>query len=331
MEEHRLPKTKHLQAFNVFMIVLIFSIVLMPSLKILLNREIVVVAQDSDASVVNLGKVGSVLPEQLRNDRVNFLFLGIAGEGNSAPQLTDTIIMINSSPKADNPIAISIPRDLLIKYPNKNYYTKLNAVYQEGGIETIKSKLLEITGLKIDYYLVLDLKSVKILIDKLKGIDIVVEEDIYDPSFPAEYNSFETFSLQKGSQHLDGETALKYIRTRNQPGGDFSRIQRQQQVVGALKDKILELSFVWDFPKILGIWNTLRNNANTNIDLTDIKYARNLIKKINIDEIEFNAIAPPLVVSDTAILGNETASVLVPQNGTNNYTEIKNYINNLIK
>jgi LCP family protein required for cell wall assembly len=324
-------KIKKTKSLRFFLVVLVLLIIIMPGLKSSLNREIIITNENSSASITNLGKVGSILPTQLRKERVNFLFLGIAGEGNSAPQLTDTILIINSSPKADNPVAISIPRDLLVKYPNKNYYTKINALYQEGGIKTIQSKILEITGLETDYYLVLDLKSIKTLIDKLGGIDVVVEKDIYDPRFPAEYNSFETFAIQKGNQHLDGETALKYIRTRNQPEGDFSRIERQQQVIGALKDKILDLNFVWNFPKILGLWNTLQNDANTNINLTDIKYVWNLIKKANIDEIKFNTIAPPLVVSDAAILGEETASVLIPKSGTNNYTEIQNYINELIK
>jgi len=324
-------KTKRCKNFAIFLFILFFLIVITPYSKNALNREIIIATNNSNASVINLGKVGPIISPQLRKDRVNLLFLGIAGEGNSAPQLTDTILIINSSPKTENPIAISIPRDLLVKYPKQNYYTKINALYQGGGIEAITSKISTITGLEIDYYLVLDLNGVKNLIDKLGGIDIVVEKDVYDPKFPAEYNSFETFSLKKGDQHLNGETALKYIRTRNDSEGDFGRIKRQQQVIGALKDKILELNFIWNFPKILGIWNTLQKNTNTNIGLTDIKYAWNLIKKINFSEIEFNVIAPPLVTSSTANLSGETASVLIPKMGTNNYIEIKKYINELIK
>ena len=316
--------------FGILIIVLIFLIIVMPYLGISLKREITIVVKNSPASTINLGHIGSVLPVSINKDRVNFLLLGIAGEGNSAPDLTDTIILINSTPKADNPVAISIPRDLLVKYPDKNYYAKINALYKYGGIETIKSSIFEITGLSPDYYLVVNLESVKKIIDQLDGIDIDVREDIFDPKFPAQYNSFEIFSLKKGIQHLDGETALKYIRTRNQPDGDFSRIARQQQVISAIKDKIIALNFIFNFPKILGIWNILQDNAYTNIGLTDIKYAWNLIKKTNLDEIGFNTIAPPLVISDTKILGGKSASVLIPNTGVNNYQEIKEYINKLI-
>jgi LCP family protein required for cell wall assembly len=315
---------------GILIIILISLIIVMPYLGMSLKREITIVAKDSSASIINLGHIGSVMPLSINKDRVNFLLLGIAGEGNSAPDLTDTIIVINSTPRADNPIAISVPRDLLVKYPDKNFYTKINALYKYGGIDAIKSSIFEITGLSTDYYLIVNLESVKKIIDQLGGIDVDVKEDIFDPKFPAPYNSFEIFSLKKGIQHLDGETALKYIRTRNQPEGDFSRIARQQQVIVALKDKITSLNFILNFPKILGIWNILQDNAYTNLGLTDIKYAWNLAKKTNLDEIKFNTIAPPLIVSDTTTLGGKTASVLIPNTGLNNYGEIKEYINKLI-
>ena len=315
--------------FGLIIIVLVFLIAIL-SPGISLEKEIIVIGKDASPSVVNLGHLGSILPFPTDKERVNFLFLGIAGEGNPAPQLTDTIIIINSTPKAENPIAISIPRDLLIKYPEKNYYTKINALYKYGGIDAIKSSIAEITGLKTDYYLVTDLGSVKKIIDQFDGIDVDVKEDIYDPQFPAPYNSYEIFSLKKGIQHLDGETALKYIRTRNQPEGDFSRIERQQQVISALKDKIFSLNLILNFPKILGLWNILQDNSYTNIGLTEIKYAWNLIKNTNLDEINFNTITSPLVISHAAVLSGETASTLIPRLGIDNYSEIKEYVNNLI-
>lgn len=312
-------------------IIIIFLVAIAPKLGISLKREIIIIGKNSNTSTINLGNIGLLLPFQIKDkSRVNFLFLGIPGENNPAPNLTDTILIINSTPKAENPIGISIPRDLLVKYPSAIWQTKINALYQEGGIETIKTAITIITGLETDYYLVLSLEGVKKIIDKLDGIDIDIEEDIYDPKFPATYNSYEIFSLKKGLQHLDGETALKYIRTRNQPQGDFSRIKRQQQVISALKNKIFSLNLIWNFPKILGLWKILEENSETNIGLTDIRYAWNLAKKANLDEFEFNTITSPLIVSSTATLGGQTASVLIPKLGFNNYSEIKNYINQLI-
>ncbi len=301
------------------------------------EREIIITGPGAGKTIINLGYLGLALPSFLKNkERVNLLFLGIPGEGYHGAKLTDTIIIINSTPKAENPIAISIPRDLLVKFPNKNYYTKINSLYQDGDIEAIKSSVKEITNLDIDYFIVLDLEGVKKLVDQFDGIDVMVENDIYDPQFPGPNDSYITFSLNKGIHHLDGETVLKYIRTRHQPTGDFARIKRQQQVINVLKDKILSLNFFWDFPDILKVWKTLTQHTNTNIGLTDIKYALNLAKKTNLDKIEFIALSNqldeknPLLISDTIILGGQEAYVLKPKAGLDNYQEIKNHINQLI-
>ncbi|MFH1129152.1 MAG: LCP family protein [Patescibacteria group bacterium] len=331
MNKNPKKEIKKLCILSITIVLLICSIIIVikSTFKISFKKEIVI-NNNNFAQITDFGKIDQTTLSQLKKDRINFLFLGIPGEGNSAPQLTDTILIINSSPKGENPIAISIPRDLLVKYPEKNYYTKINALYKYGGIEIIKTKIKEITDLDINYYLVLDLSGVKQIIDKLDGIDVEIEEDIYDPKFPAEYNSYETFSLQKGVQHLNGETALKYIRTRNQVNGDFSRIEHQQQVISAIKDKALKLNVLWNFPTILGLWNDLKQNAETNIGLIDIKYVLKLIKKTDLSKIQFNTIAPPLVISDTKNLSGEIASVVIPKNGIENYQEIKNYINNLL-
>jgi len=331
MDKNPKKEIKKLCILSITIILLICSIIIVTksTFKISLKKEIII-NNNPSAQVVDFGKIDPATLNQLKKNRINFLFLGIAGEGNSAPQLTDTILIINSSPKGENPIGISIPRDLLVKYPGKDYYTKINALYKYGGIETIKTKIKEITDLNIDYYLVLDLNGVKQIIDKLGGIDIDVKEDIYDPKFPAEYNSYEIFSLTKGIEHLDGATALKYLRTRNQSGGDFSRMEHQQQVISAIKDKLLKLNVLWNFPTVLGLWNDLKQNAETNVGLIDIKYVLKLIKQTDLSKMQFNTIAPPLVVSDTKILSGEIASVVIPKSGIENYSEIQAFINKLI-
>jgi LCP family protein required for cell wall assembly len=318
------PGQKKLLGFGLLIVILILLIVSAPAIGNSLKREIVISNRIIDS-------LSSMLPLNIQDkERVNLLFLGIGGESNPAPNLTDTIILINSTQKAEDIKGISIPRDLLIKYPGANYYTKINALYQSGGIGAIEEVVAEITGQQSDFYLVLDLNAVKILIDKLGGIDVEVEEDIYDPQFPGSDNSYETFSLSKGNHHLDGETALKYIRTRHQPEGDFSRIKRQQQVISALKDKILSLNFIWNFPTILSIWKTLQNNAQTNIGLTDLKYAWDLAKNTNLDEIQFTTLDADFLIPAKTILNGLTADVLEPRAGLNNYEDIKNYITNLI-
>ncbi len=299
------------------------------------KREITIIGQKPNT---DSGQAGFVSPSNSK-ERVNLLFLGIPGKDYHGEKMTDTIIVVSTTPKGEKPIGISIPRDLLVRIPEKDQYTKINALYdsaknEKQGIEMVAKKLNEITNLNFNYFVVFDLEGVKGLIDKLGGIDVVVRENIYDPLFPAPYDSYQVFSIKKGIHHLDGETALKYIRSRNQIGGDFARIQRQQEVINILKNRILSLNFIWDFPTILSVWKTLKNNTYTNIDITDIKYAWNLVKKTNLDEIKFYTISNldenQFLVSEETTLENQKAYVLKPKAGLENYEEIKNYINQLI-
>jgi len=334
------PKPKIGPIFKKFIILILLIIIplglilAISPLNKLLKREIFIVGQNP---IINLGQLSLTSSSPFQNkERINLLFLGIPGQGYHGEKLTDTIIIINTTPKGENPIGISIPRDLLINVPNKDYYAKINSLYNSGGnekegIELIETSLKEITGLDFDYFVVFDLDGVKNLIDQLNGIDVVVWENIYDPKFPAPYDSYEVFSLNKGVYHLDGETALKYIRSRNQVGGDFARIKRQQEVINILKNGILSLNFFWDFPTILSIWKTINAHTYTNIGLDDIKYAWNLVKKTNLDEIKFNTLDQEFLVSDEVMLGNEKTYVLKPKAGIDNYQEIKDYINQIIK
>jgi len=301
------------------------------------EREITISGEKQSRSIIDLGFLGWIFPSKLKNkDRVNLLFLGIPGEGHQAPNLTDTIIIINSTPKGENAIGASIPRDLFVKNPNNDYYVKINSLYRDEGIDIAKEKIKEITGLNIDYFIILDLDGVKKVIDQLGGIDVIVEKTIYDPRFPAPYDSYEIFTLEKGTHHLNGETTLKYIRSRNQIGGDFARIKRQQQVIGILKDKILALNPIWNFSKLVKIWKTLNEHTYTNIDLTDMKYAWNLVKKNSFSEIKFITLSnqpneeEQLLESGHTMIGNDQTYILKPRAGLENYQEIKTYINQLI-
>jgi len=332
----RPPKTKLRSNLKNFVLIFLTILVtisflsLSPFSEKLLKREIIISAQGQT--------MGLILSSLAQKNRINLLILGIPGKGHQGENMTDTIIIINSTPKGESPIGISIPRDLLVKFPQQNYHVKINSLFgstenKKQGLELIQSSLREITGLEMDYFIVFDLDGVKNIIDQLDGIDVVVENDIYDPTFPAPYDSYEIFSLKKGVHRLDGETALKYIRSRNAPEGDFSRIKRQQEVINILKNKILSLNFFWDFSKILKLWKSFGNYTYTNIDITDIKYAWNLVSKTNLDTIEFdtlNTAENQLLVSGETILDKEKAYILKPRAGLDNYTEVKEYIKNLI-
>lgn len=335
---------KKRKIWPIFIKIFIWTLILAIPISLILftplfeKREIMISSKDSTTKkIIDLGFWGFIFPSKIKDkERVNLLFLGVPGQGHNAPELTDTIIIINSTPKGENAVGISIPRDLFVKNPEKKYYTKINSIYQNNGIEAVKKVIEEITDLEIDYFIVFDLGGVKKIIDQFDGIDIFVEKDIYDPRFPGPNDSYTIFRLEKGNQHLDGETALRYIRSRNQPEGDFARIKRQQQIINILKDKILSLNLIWNFSTILKTWKTLKEHTHTDIELSDMKYAWGLIKKSDLNNINFVTISNqlneeiPLLVSDNVMIGGVEAYILSPRAGLNNYEEIKNYINQKI-
>ncbi len=316
----------------VFLSVIIFLtfLLLFPFSHNLLKKEIIISAQGQT--------MGLIFSSPKPKERINLLILGIPGKGYRGENMTDTIIIINSTLGGEKPVGISIPRDLLVKFPGKNYYVKINSLFgatenKKEGMDLIKNSIREVTGLKIDYFLVFDLNSVKKIIDELGGIDVVIEKEIFDPKFPKNDDSYESFYLPRGVHHLDGETTLKYLRSRYAPDGDFARIKRQQEVINILKNKVISLNFFWDFPKILKLWKTFTDSIYTNIDITDIKYVWNLVNKTNPDMVKFDTINTEnqLLIAKEMILNNEPAYVLEPKEGRENYEKIKKYIEELIK
>ena len=207
----------------------------------------------------------------------NILILGRAGAGNSAPDLTDTIIILHIDPLANKIKMLSIPRDLLISPASpkpsqggpqmaEGAVFKINALwlysqnFRGSELDTIKTEMEKITGIYASNVLVFDLATVAKVIEDMDGITVNVTEAIYDPQFPTPSGGYEIFSLPSGRRYLDAATALKFVRTRASAGGDFDRIDRQQELLRALKGKITSLSPIWNFPTLWSIFITVKKS-----------------------------------------------------------------------
>ncbi|TSC53623.1 MAG: cell envelope-related transcriptional attenuator [Parcubacteria group bacterium LiPW_39] len=269
--------------------------------------------------------------------KTNFLILGAAGEGNDAPDLTDTILVVHFVPAEKKIYLFSLPRDLLVKIPGGTSFSKLNALYAINKndlgreFDMIKQKVQAITGLTINHYIFVDLTAVKNLVDILGGINILVKKDILDTAFPGPNHTYQTFAIKAGWRYLDDATALKYIRSRHSAGGDFDRINRQQDVLQALKQKVLTLNF-WNVSTLFKIYDTLASHIKTDLGWWQINDWWQEIKSIpgeNIIKNEFNN--TNFLESGEMVLGDETASILKPKAGLENYEEIRKYIKETIK
>ncbi len=269
--------------------------------------------------------------------RINILLLGAAGEKNAGRNLTDTVMVMSIDTKNKKVALLSLPRDLYVKLPNTQTFTKINSVYkislnQNLGLQPIKEVVEEITGVPINYYLVVNFDGFTRIIDDIGGINITSERDIYDPRYPGPNYNYETFSLSKGFHSLDGATALKYVRQRHgDPEGDFGRAKRQQQVIQAVKNKLFSMETFFNAGKLNDVLTTLGDNITTDIATEEIGSFINLSKNVdtqNVNNIVIDAWKPDslLKVSHVAV-GDVMAFILVPRVG--NYSEIQDAAQNI--
>lgn len=276
------PKVRRLTKIIKRLVPIILVVAILISLAIFLTTS------STTTSVVNLILSGTNLKST--NGRVNVLLLGISGGTHAGSNLTDTIIVASYNLKNNKLHLISIPRDLWLPA----LQTKANAVYQIGknkgeGIEFTKTIMGNVVGIPIHFGLRVDFRGFIQAIDILGGIDVEVERSFDDYYYPIEGKEndlcdgdktyrcrYETISFTKGRTHMDGNTALKFVRSRHaegEEGSDFARSKRQQLVMAAIKEKGIIIAKSLDLTKMRAIYkkaNSLVNRDVTNQELTSI-------------------------------------------------------------
>lgn len=213
------------------------------------------------------------------DDRINILLLGMGGEGHEGPNLTDTIMVASIKPSTKQVALLSIPRDLLVPLP-KHGWRKINSVNAFGELDTpgrggdySRTMLEGLLGIDIPYYVRVDFDGFKEVVDAAGGVDIHVDRAFSDATYPTNDYKVMTVSYAKGWQTMDGETALRYARSRhgsNGEGGDFSRAKRQQKVLNALKDKMLSAKTYRSPAAIANTLAALKSNITTNMQIGEI-------------------------------------------------------------
>jgi LCP family protein required for cell wall assembly len=210
-------------------------------------------------------------PEVELGERVTVLLVGVDFAPGRIQHLTDTMLVATLDPRTGEGAMISVPRDLygVPLGDGRVYNAKLNslmaaatddpATYPEGGPATLKAAIGTLLGTEIHYFAAIDIEGMRHLIDTVHGIDLTVERAISDPQYQDPFTLEQGFSIQPGQHHLDGDTALAYVRSRMGEGdNDFTRAERQQQVLTAIRSAALSpgtffrLPWVsWSAPKTL--------------------------------------------------------------------------------
>jgi polyisoprenyl-teichoic acid--peptidoglycan teichoic acid transferase len=150
---------------------------------------------------------------------------------------TDTLLVFVGDRALPRVAMLSVPRDLWVQIPGYGQ-ERINAAFEMGGGQTAKQTVSNVIGQPIDRYLVIGLQGVRDVVDAVGGIDITVPQAIHDDAYPTDDYGYQTVDIPAGRQHMDGDTALKYARTRHQDS-DFARTARQQQVVAAVRNAML--------------------------------------------------------------------------------------------
>lgn len=232
--------------------------------------------------------------------KINIMLIWKWGEAhNDAGDLTDTIILASVNKNLDTVSMFSIPRDMYVEFENWGEW-KINDIYfkakkrgktHKEAILELKRKVSEITGEQIPYYLMIDFQGFVDVVDALWGIEIDVPKSINDPLYPDNNYGYQTFKINAGLQTLDWDTALKYARSRKTTS-DFDRSIRQQLIIRAIKDKVESMWFLTSPKKIRGLYLWVKNNFDTNFEVTEIismgLYAKDIgrekIKTFNLND-----------------------------------------------
>lgn len=202
--------------------------------------------------------------------------------------LTDSIMVASRNPEKNNVTLFSLPRDLYVKSPVTNTYGRINAIFQQyySRTQSVEEsalwfawKIWEILWLEIPYYATIDFQTFKEIVDSLWWVDVYVTDTIYDPEYPADNMiNYDPFYIEAWEQHLDWATALKYARSRHTTS-DFDRSLRQQKLIIAIKDKMLEQGL--SVSTATELYDQYKKYIETNISAQEMLRTVQFLPKIN--------------------------------------------------
>lgn len=239
-----------------------------------------------------------VVEETPRWDRgpVNILLLGVdqrACEDTGGAWRTDTMILVGVNPDKKSVSVLSFPRDLWVHIPTVGE-NRLNAAhffgdayhYPGGGPALAKRTIQANFGVPVHYYIRVNFDGFRKIVDALGGIDIKVEEPLWDDRYPTDDCGYQTIRFDVGEYHMNGEQALQYARSRHYTS-DFSRMRRQQQVLLAIYKKATSLEVI---PRLPELWAAKGEAIQTDLSLLDVLKLARLGMQIDKENIRFGVI-----------------------------------------
>jgi LCP family protein required for cell wall assembly len=228
---------------------------------------------------------------------------------------------------------------------------------QAGGGKLAQYVVSQVTGLPFDYFVGVDFSGFTRTIDTLGGIDINVDKTFDDYQYPIEGKEddacgladteiaslsaqlaspsatitqldafpcrFDHLHFDSGEQHMDGVTALKYVRSRHslQDGTDFGRAQRQRNLLVAVKQKVFSAGII---PQIIPFMSSLGDDLRTDLTLDDVKVFLQNVSELNKYQIVSLSITDQNYLIDA--ISSDGQAILASKDGTDNWTSVHNWL-----
>lgn len=261
------------------------------------------------------------------DERITVLMMGIDRRpGEPFISRTDTMMLLSFNPRSEKISLLSIPRDLYVVIPGRGR-DRINTAFvygaqgnnPAGGAELAMQTVEYNLGVEVDHYLMVDFSAFIRVVDAIGGIDVEVPYDIYDPDFPDMNYGYDPLYIEAGQQHFDGLMALKYARTRHQDN-DFYRARRQQQVLMAIRSKVLRLGPAEMLKQAPFLYRQFEDGIRTDMSLEQILTVANVMKDIPEGNIRTAVLDTDYVVghrtaggASVLILVNEKAAPLIQE------------------
>ena len=238
------------------------------------------------------------------NGQTNFLIFGTSedAKGHGGQELTDSILVASINQENKSAKVFSVPRDLWVNYSvpgsepmsctvgdrgkiNATYLCALEEYKNSMSVSNAKDaaslyfakKISEVTGLSMHYYVAADWSAVKMIVDKIGGIDV----DVYADDEDGIHDSCQNIDLKKGMYYnMNGDLAMKLARARNAacaPGdyglsrSNFDREINQQRIMNAIKNKVSNIGILMNPGQVMSIIDGLGDNLRTNIVMSEVR------------------------------------------------------------
>jgi len=184
---------------------------------------------------------------------------------------SDTLILARVDTNEHTIRLLSVPRDLVVAIPGYGPSHRVNEAYtigetrhlSQGGAGLAAQTIETLTGIRVPYYAVTTFDGFRETVDAVGGVELNVERPITDHDYPGQGSEYMPIYVPAGMQHLGGEKALEYVRSRhNDPLSDFGRNQRQQHFLSVLSKKLLQPERLTQFNQFTDI---VKRNARSNL------------------------------------------------------------------